>query len=112
MGNLVKLVFVAALLYGGWRHFTADDRREALVTEANIEVYTTPQCPYCKAARAYMDERGIPYIEKDVENDSDNRREFLARGGNGVPFFIMYGKPHSGFEQQRFEQALLEHSGG
>lgn len=58
----------------------------------------------------YMDERGSEYLEKDVEDDVDLRREFYARGGRGVPLIVVYGETMSGFDPARFEQLRAEGS--
>ena len=75
---------------------------------ADIEIYTTHDCPYCKEAKAYMDERGIAYLEKDVEDDMELRKELRARGGYGVPYFFIYGKPMRGFDPAGFERLRSE----
>jgi hypothetical protein len=51
-----------------------------------------------------MDERGIAYLEKDVETDMDFKREYQERGGSGVPYLFVYGEPLHGWNPQRFEQ--------
>ena len=86
MGRLLNVATVVLGLYLGWRHFFgAPPAPPPTVAglHADIEIYTTPQCPYCRDAKAYMDERGIDYLEKDVETDLEARKEFHQRGGRG-----------------------------
>ena len=33
---------------------------------AKIEIYTTPTCPYCHAAKALLEEKGVDYSEITV----------------------------------------------
>ena len=33
---------------------------------ADIEIYTTPFCPFCAAAKKLLDEKGVAYTEIDV----------------------------------------------
>jgi glutaredoxin 3 len=37
---------------------------------AKVEIYTTPWCPYCNAAKSLLDEKGVPYEEVDVLDDT------------------------------------------
>ena len=111
MGRLLNVATVVLGLYLGWRHFFgAPPAPPPTVAglHADIEIYTTPQCPYCRDAKAYMDERGIDYLEKDVETDLEARKEFHQRGGRGVPYLFVYGEPMRGFNRDRFEKIRWE----
>ena len=33
---------------------------------AKVEIYTTPICPYCHAAKALLADKGVDYVEKSV----------------------------------------------
>ncbi len=33
---------------------------------SKVEIYTTPWCPYCHAAKALLDEKGVAYEEVDA----------------------------------------------
>lgn len=33
---------------------------------SKVEIYTTPTCPYCHAAKALLEEKGVPYDEITV----------------------------------------------
>ena len=106
MSRFLKLAAFALALYFGWQHFS--DRKPPASSlagqSADIEIYTTSRCPYCKQAMAYMDERDIEYLEKNVETDLELRREFHARGGRGVPYFYIHGEPLRGFDPAQFEK--------
>jgi len=109
MDRIVKIAAIVLGLYLGWQQFAPKKVPQIIDAQtADIEIYTTPTCPYCKQAMNYMDERGIAYLEKDIENDSGNRREFEDLGGNGVPLIIVYGQPMSGFDEEYFEELLEE----
>ncbi|MBX6426782.1 MAG: glutaredoxin 3 [Variibacter sp.] len=62
-----------------------------------IEIYTTRWCGYCRAAKALLDRKGVPFIEIDVELDPARRREMMerARGRSTVPQ-IFIGETHVG----------------
>jgi glutaredoxin len=78
-----------------------------VVTDANVEMFATKWCGYCKKAREFFEARGIPLIEYDIEADpvaAQRKQEILA--SPGVPLVVINGKPIQGFAPQAYEQAL------
>jgi len=69
---------------------------------ARVEVYTTPMCPYCVAAKRLLKERGIPYAEFDVAQDDALRADVMQRSGRRtVPQIFIDGRSIGGFEELR-----------
>ena len=68
-----------------------------------IELYSASYCGECARAKAYMKRKGIQFVDYDIENDIDKRREFYARGGVAIPLFFIHGEKMEGFDTQRFE---------
>ena len=62
-----------------------------------VTLYTKGYCPYCAAAKALLDQRGVSYTEFDVTTDKERFEEMLARsaGGRTVPQ-IFVGDHHVG----------------
>ena len=52
---------------------------------ANVEVYLTSWCGYCKKMVQFLNEKGIPFTAYDVEKDAAAYRRYHELGGNGVP---------------------------
>jgi glutaredoxin 3 len=75
---------------------------------SKIQLYTTDWCPYCNAAKALLDEKGVPYEEIDV-TDPILRMEMMQRahGRRTVPQ-IFAGDVHVGGYD---ELAALERRG-
>ena len=46
-----------------------------------VEIYTTPTCPYCKAAKALLTRKGVSYQETDVSRDPQIRVAMTQRAG-------------------------------
>lgn len=63
---------------------------------AKVEIYTTPTCPYCHAAKTLLDEKGVVYEEITVL-DPDLRAAMTQRahGRRTVPQ-IFVGDTHVG----------------
>ncbi len=56
-----------------------------------IRLYTSPSCGSCRKAKAWLDERGIPYVEKNIFSTilrSDELKEILYRCENGTDDII------------------------
>ena len=58
-----------------------------------IEIYTTPWCGYCAAAKRLLDRKGVSYAETDVSGDMALRREMTQRamGRQTVPQIFIDG---------------------
>ncbi len=58
-----------------------------------IEIYTTPTCPYCHAAKQLLRKKGVPYQEIDVSRDPDLRIAMTKRAGGSrtVPQIFIDG---------------------
>ncbi len=54
---------------------------------ANIEIYTTPTCPFCVAAKALLAKKNVGYREVDVSRDPALRDAMTQRanGRRSVP---------------------------
>ena len=65
---------------------------------AQIDIYTTPMCGYCAAAKALLKRKGVAFNEIDVSgSDGDKRREMLGRSnGRWTVPQIFIGSTHVG----------------
>lgn len=61
---------------------------------AEIEIYTTPFCPFCLWAKRLLDQKGVPYTEIDVMMKPAKRREMVERAGGNrkVPQIFVDGR--------------------
>jgi glutaredoxin 3 len=59
-----------------------------------VEIYTTPYCPYCIAAKRLLDKKGVSFTEIDVSRDPAMRQTMTARSGGGrtVPQIFIGGE--------------------
>ncbi len=63
----------------------------------SVEIYTTPSCPYCHAAKRLLDRKGVPYAEIDVSRDPGLRQAMTQRaGGRRTVPQIFIGARHVG----------------
>ncbi len=54
---------------------------------AIIEIYTSPLCGYCHAAKRLLNSKGVSFSEVDVFQNPDRKPEMIQRanGGRTVP---------------------------
>ncbi len=50
-----------------------------------VEIYTTPFCPYCIAAKRLLQSKGVAFAETDVSRDPALRQAMMRRAGAGTP---------------------------
>jgi glutaredoxin-like YruB-family protein len=63
-----------------------------------VKVYSTPTCPFCKQAKALLDEKGIKFEDIDVSKDQKQAMEMIQKSGQrGVPVIDIDGKVLVGF---------------
>ena len=64
---------------------------------ASIEVYTTPYCPYCIAAKELLSRKGAEFVEINVAGNRDLRAKMVERaGGRTTVPQIFIGDTHVG----------------
>ena len=74
-----------------------------------VEIYTTPTCPYCHAAKRLLTRKGVTYREIDVSRDPTLRAAMMQRanGLRTVPQ-IFVGMTHVGGSD---DLHALDHAG-
>jgi len=62
-----------------------------------VEIYTSPLCGYCHAAKRLLTQKGVSFAETDVSRDAAKRQEMIKRanGRHTVPQ-IFIGTHHVG----------------
>lgn len=63
----------------------------------SVEIYTSPFCGFCHAAKRLLSQKGISFSEIDVAGQPERRQEMLSRsnGRHTVPQ-IFVGDVHVG----------------
>ena len=65
-----------------------------------IEIYTSPLCGYCHAAKRLLAHKGASFTEYDVSTDPAKRREMMGRanGRHTVPQVFANGAHLGGYD--------------
>ena len=69
-----------------------------------VEIYTSPLCGFCHAAKRLLKQKGVNFSEIDVFRDPSRKPEMIQRanGGRTVPQ-IFVGEVHVGGCDDLFE---------
>ena len=62
-----------------------------------VILYATSWCGYCKKARAFLNEKNIPFYEYDIEKSIEGRDQYRSIGGRGVPVLLVNGSVIKGY---------------
>ncbi len=74
---------------------------------AKVEIYTWQFCPFCLKAKALLDNKGINYIEHEIDGNNNQRVEMSLRadGRRTVPQIFINDKGIGGCDElYRLEQ--------
>lgn len=74
---------------------------------ANVTIYTTPTCVYCRMTKEFFNANDVTYTEKDVTTDDEAREAMITKSGQmGVPVIDIDGKIIVGFDKGRLSELL------
>lgn len=72
-----------------------------------ILVYSSNTCPYCTLAKDYLEDKGVEFVERNVQTDDEARKELMEMGHMGVPVIVIGEEEIVGFDKDRID-ALLD----
>jgi len=83
-----------------------------LVETKQVVIYLTQGCPHCRRAKEWMTRVGVPFVERDIEEDSAAARWVMENtGATAVPVFQVGKRVIQGFDQSALRRAIEEELG-
>ncbi len=77
------------------------------MADKKVIIYSTPTCPYCKRAKDYLFQKGIPYVDYNVAENREATKEMIQKSGQmGVPVIIVDDEIVVGFNQAKLDELL------
>jgi mycoredoxin len=88
-------------------------RREEMLKDMKILVYSTLWCPDCRVAKRFLRQKNDPFTEVDIESTPGAADEVVARTGKrAIPQFVIDGewvqpyRPGEGFLYEEMSELL------
>ncbi len=75
---------------------------------AKVIMYTTTTWPHCAPAKEFLKQNKIDFIEKNVSEDQDAKKELIGHGLRGVPAFYVNGEAFVGLNEEKILATLKE----
>ncbi len=76
---------------------------------AEVKLYSTPSCPYCRMARDYLAGEGVDFTVVDVSEDEKAGQEMVEKSGQiGVPQLEVGDVLIVGFDRGAYHKALVD----
>lgn len=74
-----------------------------------VEIYTSPMCGFCHAAKRLLKQKGVSFTEINVAMNSAKKQEMMKRanGGHTVPQIFIGTQHIGGFD----DMAALDRAG-
>ncbi len=80
-----------------------------------LSIYSTKTCGYCRMLKKFLDDEGIAYEVKQVDDSPELARELLERSGQlGVPWSVVEDQEGKqlidilGFDIQQFNRLIQD----
>lgn len=74
---------------------------------ANVIIYSTPTCPFCKMTKDYLKSRKVDFKDIDVSVDQKAAKEMVDKSGQmSVPVIEIGDKIIVGFDKKEIDKAL------
>ena len=66
----------------------------------HIEVYSTPNCPFCVSAKALLNSKNLSFKEIDVSDDIESLQKMVKLSGlRSVPQIFINNQSIGGFDE-------------
>jgi glutaredoxin-like YruB-family protein len=74
---------------------------------SKVEIFSTPVCHFCEAAKEFFAENKVEYVEHDVAADAEQRQAMIDMTGQmGVPVIKIGNDIVIGFDEEKLKELL------
>jgi len=70
-----------------------------------LRFFTAKWCPHCRRAKAYLQQRGLPFTEYDSDTP-DGMAAFVQASGRVVPLLVSSAGRVQGYSEGKYDQFL------
>ena len=77
-----------------------------MTDEPSVELFTQPHCAPCRQVEAFLRERGVSYVQRDVVAEPSALYRLADQGFMSTPVTRVREQWIAGFDRGRLERAL------
>ncbi|MFO0704430.1 MAG: glutaredoxin family protein [Candidatus Andersenbacteria bacterium] len=78
-----------------------------MASDKRVVIYTVTGCPFCKRAKALLNEHKVVFTERDVATNESWADELMTLTGHAaVPVTLIAGETIVGFDKPKLEAAI------
>lgn len=72
----------------------------------NVIVYTSTNCPHCRQVKSFLNDKGIEFEERNIEENDDYAQQVWDMGLRAVPVTVIGETRIVGMNKLQFDKAL------
>lgn len=72
----------------------------------NVIVYTSTNCPHCRQVKSFLNDKGVQFEERNIEENEDFAQQVWDMGLRAVPVTVIGDKRIVGMNKLQFDKAL------
>lgn len=72
----------------------------------NVVVYTSTNCPHCRQVKSFLNDKGVQFEERNIEENEDYAQQVWDMGLRAVPVTVIGDKRIVGMNKLQFDKAL------
>jgi glutaredoxin len=72
----------------------------------NVVVYTSTNCPHCRQVKSFLNDKGVQFEERNIEENEDFAQQVWDMGLRAVPVTVIGDKRIVGMNKLQFDKAL------
>ena len=77
----------------------------------HVVVFTMTGCQHCAGVKAYLNEKGIAFTERNVLEDDKAMTDFRELGYRGTPVTVVGDEAVVGFDRTRLDEVFGDTDG-
>jgi glutaredoxin len=105
--GLIVFVIAGSIVYKSTRPADATPAQLVSTSAVSVTLYGASWCPACRQTRSWLDQKGIPYVDKDIDESMVARQTLRQLNPSGtIPVVDVDGQVILGFSPPGIERAI------
>ncbi|QWU15518.1 Glutaredoxin [Paenibacillus sophorae] len=72
----------------------------------NVVVYTSTNCPHCRQVKSFLNEKGVSFEERNIEQNEEFAQQVWDMGMRAVPITVIGEHKIVGMNKTQFDKIL------